>query len=195
MQCSIKSCSRVATAKGLCQMHYMRLLRGGNLDAPIKRPKNAPVTLDWIFDRCEKKDSGCLEWRGLKNHAGYPRICFPGRGVMIGGRSVYTLIHGEIPPGKFVCHTCDNPSCLNPDHLFVGSPKENTSDMFSKGRNNAKTSPESFRRNENHPSSKLSVAQVLEIRKSNKTRQKLADEYGVSKSAINAICLGKTWRL
>lgn len=87
------------------------------------------------MSRIEKLPSGCWEWSGPKSRGGYGivgvRVCGAGRSAH---RVVWVLMRGEIPPGVFVCHHCDNPPCCNPDHLFLGTNRENILDASSKGR-------------------------------------------------------------
>lgn len=96
-------------------------------------------------------------------------------------RLVYELHNGPIPDGMFVCHTCDNPQCCNPDHLFIGSPMDNSVDMVRKGR---------------QAWQKLSVNDVQYI-KSNPdslSPRRLADMFGVSRRSVRDIHSGNTWK-
>jgi hypothetical protein len=75
----------------------------------------------------------CWPWTGSRRGGGYGRVTVNGRSTSA-SRVAYELTHGTIPDGKHVCHTCDNPPCCNPAHLWVGTPADNTRDMLSKGR-------------------------------------------------------------
>ena len=96
-------------------------------------------------------------------------------------RYVWKLRFGPIPRGILVCHKCDNPKCINPDHLFLGTVQDNALDMVRKGR-----APRSRR--------KLTDKQAIEIFKSNKSSNVLIKKYRVSKSIINRVKAGKTYK-
>ena len=103
-------------------------------------------------------------------------------------RYSYVLAHGNIPPRKIVMHTCDNPRCVNPKHLVLGTPKDNTRDMIQKGRKRT-VAPKG---NENGKA-KLTPAIVREIRASKENHAALGRRLGFSANAIRGVRIGRTW--
>lgn len=83
--------------------------------------------------KIEKSANGCWIWTGSKNSKGYGRVRIDKKEYMA-HRISYNIYLGEIPYGLFICHKCDNPSCVNPEHLFTGTARDNTQDMLSKNR-------------------------------------------------------------
>lgn len=132
-------------------------------------------------------ESGCWLWSGATSMAGYGQLHKDGK-TYYAHRLSYEMHKGEIPDGKFVCHRCDVPSCVNPSHLFAGSHEDNMADMTSKGRGTL---------GEINGQSKLSEADVINIRAiyeyTKATQQKLADIYNVSRSLIGLIISRERW--
>jgi len=100
-----------------------------NASLRIRGSKSGSV----FWDRLEKKPSGCWEWRGKVGHNGYGLLEQSGRNWRA-HRFAYTLAKGEIPEGKMVLHSCDNRVCCNPDHLRIGTAKDNWRDAIERER-------------------------------------------------------------
>lgn len=134
------------------------------------------------------KTETCWLWNGWRDEHGYGHFNY-GDSKTSAHRYAWELVNGPITDGLFVCHHCDNPPCVNPKHLFLGTPADNSKDMSNKGR---AYSPKGTK-NKNHT---FTDEQVLEIRslKANQPVTKTAKEYGVTHSAISNILLGKTWK-
>jgi len=105
------------------------------------------------------------------------------------GAHVFSFIisKGPVPTGHYVCHKCDNPKCVNPDHLFVDKPKGNQQDMLRKGRANKSHS-------EHHPKTKLTPEQVRSIRCDTRPLRAIAQTYQIRSSTVFYIRSGKHWK-
>jgi hypothetical protein len=102
-------------------------------------------------------------------------------------RLVYEERYGKISEGLYVCHKCDTPSCINPDHLFLGTNAENTADKVKKGRQSRNTGEKSG-------TAKLTWDDVKNIRADNRNQRVIAKEYGVCFQSISGIKNNKTWK-
>ena len=141
-----------------------------------------------------EKSSGCWEWRSSKNIWGYGLFWLDGRYAVATHVSLW-LDGQEVPVGMQACHHCDNPGCVRPNHLFVGTPQENRRDSMSKGRAHRGTPPRFV--GEDHPGAKLNESQVVEIKKlleQGLTCSAIAQRYPVSKDTIWAIKRGRLWK-
>jgi hypothetical protein len=130
-------------------------------------------------------ETKCWNWSaGRKNK--YGSICV-GRLMKSAHRVSYEIHCGPIPEGMYVCHLCDNMLCINPEHLFLGTPADNVIDMIRKGR-------KVIQRGADHGRAKLTEADIIAIRSETMaTQQNLADKYGVTPQNISDIKTRKRW--
>lgn len=169
---------------GLLKGHPRRYAIGHNTCLPLKEKFWANVD--------KRSPDECWLWTGDTAGRGYGRMCHHTK-VLRAHRLSYELHYGPIPKGLFVCHNCpegDNPSCVNPAHLFLGTSQENTDDMIKKGR----AAPP---KGEASSFAKLTATQVIAIRhraKQGESKVDLAREYGVLKATISDILTHRTWR-
>lgn len=151
-------------------------------------PRWTQTPKERLISKIERLESGCWKWLGSKNKKGYGMMVYKGR-IHASHRVSWQEYNGPIPDGMLICHKCDNPSCVNPDHLFVGSNQDNMDDMKEKGRHWHKTP-----RGEQNKNSKLTWDQVREIRASEHlTVRELANKYGVTDVTIYYV-LNKGWK-
>lgn len=126
----------------------------------------------------------CTSHAGSNYRGGYPVIRRFDKYMRM-SRYIYWLFNGHIDDELYVMHSCDNPKCINPDHLSLGTPQENTDDMVKKGRNKV---------GEDLPFAKLTESQVIKIFNDPRGCTTIAREYNVSKKTVLNIRHGKTWK-
>jgi hypothetical protein len=149
-------------------------------------------------------NTGCWLWLGAIAPGARAKCSYQGKPWVV-SRLAYTLAKGPIPAGMFVCHSCDNGDigCGNPDHLWVGTPKENTHDALRKGRwatgsrQGSHTHPEKYAKGAEHANAKLTADQVREIRRRYTSERgcgaRLAREYGVSSTVVYQVRSGQKY--
>jgi len=172
-----------------------------------------------FWDKVQKSD-GCWLWTAARNKSGYGRLGGVGMRTQLAHRLSWELAHGPIGENLLVCHRCDTPPCVRPDHLFLGTDADNHDDMDRKGRGSVvglalgratglvkpgqfgdnhwtKRKPESVRRGDRHPAAKLRSDDVALIRSrhsAGEPRAGLAIAFGVSLATVHLIIQGKIWR-
>lgn len=156
--------------------------------------------IDRFWDKVDRQGTNeCWEWTGAGANCGkgYGRFWF--NGALIQATHISLAIAGiDIPDGKITCHHCDNPGCVNPDHIFIGTYQDNMDDMWEKGRNvMPDTESANYVRAEESPSAKLDWEKVNFAREAYKngevTTYDLADMFGVARSTIYAVLHNKSW--
>lgn len=155
-----------------------------------------------FFDHVDKtSDSECWNWIGSIAKNGYGKVRVNG-GIQSAHRVAWFITYGEIPADMWVLHSCDNPRCVNPGHLWLGTTQDNTADRHRKGRdakglkNGRYTHPETIPRGEGHHNAKLSDDAIRQIRKRRFMGvylHVLAKEYGVVIRTITAIVSKRAW--
>lgn len=137
-----------------------------------------------FWDRAVVNEDSCWGWNGKTERFGYAVLGKHGKRAH---RLSYELHHGPIPDGMVVCHTCDNPPCCNPDHLFLGTPAENSRDMVDKGRSN---------RGERNGHARLTEADVRDIRAARSQGlglREIGARFELSKGAVHDIVTRRRW--
>lgn len=131
----------------------------------------------------------CWEWKASRTKKGYGSFGFV-NGTEYAHRVSWILTFGDVPDGLFVCHRCDNRSCVNPNHLFLGTAKDNSEDMVNKGRSIV---------NEKNPMSKLKEDDVKQIRailssSDRPSHREIAKMFGVSSATVSLIGSNTIWK-
>lgn len=171
--CAVLGCDRPVRSRGLCISDYTKARRDGTL------------SLLTVSDRFYAKvlhGDGCWEWTGTRLPKGYGQFRHPDGRTVKAHRMAWELAHGEpAPEGLLVCHTCDNPPCVRPSYLFIGTKVDNGRDMADKGRG---------------AHQRLLPADVLVIRARRAAGvflKVLAAEYGVCEATISLAANGVTF--
>lgn len=164
----------------------------------LRTGREKPV-IDRVLERVEMiPESGCWIFMGALHESGYGIVGLGGRGDGVDRthRVAYRHFHGEIPAGLFVCHSCDVRACCNPNHLFLGTAKDNTTDMLSKSRGSKP--PRNFHdKGENRYNAKLTEADVIAMRRRHEdgtSIYRIAKDYGLCQAVASRIVKRKSWR-
>lgn len=192
--CAFPGCVGVVSAKGFCAAHRRQQKLGKDLK-PLQQQFHG-LTEKERFERWySKAPNGCWLWLGsTKTRPDRPKKEWHGQWrnaearIELSNRAAWRLYVGPIPQGVQVLHRCDDPRCVNPDHLFLGTQADNVADMWDKGRGRPGTP-----RGTGHGNAKLTEDIVRRARLSGKPAGELAKRYGVSWATMDAALRRKTW--
>lgn len=176
--CSVDGCENTAIKKGLCDKHYNRKRVHGNVDAVVRERVSPNVSLeDRIINNVKiNEETGCWEWQ--KNTCrGYGKMTYKGVKESV-HRLSYSTFVGEIPNNMFVLHSCDNPCCCNPGHLYLGRHKENALDVIRRDRRDKSKNP-----NLVDKETAIRIFFLLET----KSNKEISDIVGVSIQSVSRI--------
>lgn len=191
--CKLGGCDLIAKAQGLCDRHYTRLRRHGDPSVNLRAPRDGSLAerlehSGWTEVLRRPELGPCWEWDGGRYNTGYGCVSVGDSKRNHASRVAYLAWVGPLDDGLFACHRCDNPPCINPAHLFAGTPKENSEDAAKKNRS---------AHGERQGGHKLTEDEVRAARVAYATgkfsHRELAQAYGVSTSGINLAIRGKTW--
>lgn len=158
-------------------------------------PQNTTDYAENFWSKVDRSDDDrCWPWSASKDRRGYGYFGVSKK-ICKAHRVAYYLTTGIDPAEKFVCHHCDNPSCCNPSHLFLGTPKDNLDDAMQKGRWAIGTHNRA--RGINSSGAKLTEEEVIGIRNashSGETLKSIAESHGLHTSTVWAIVHRKTWK-
>lgn len=188
--CCIKGCDKPTLALGLCVNHWRRNRKYGSpvaLKSHSGRFRGMPA--QDRFEMQVKKTDACWLWRGSTDKDGYGVFKAEHDGVLYqkAHRFSFALHKGHPPFGLHVCHSCDNPQCVRPDHLFLGTSAENMADKMAKGRHR-------WMRGEDAGHAILTEDQARSVIGDARPYAQIAADYGVTASAIGDIKNRKSWR-
>lgn len=160
--CGQRYCSLVCSRRGRCS-------DGDRFDAKVER----------------KGPSECWPWKGARFKFGHGNFSLKGKATAA-HRFAWIRTNGEIPLGLYVCHHCDNPPCVNPAHLFLGTAKDNSQDREKKGRGIRRIGSRS-------PRARVDEYKVVEIRRSGLTQVEIAKRFGITQTTVSRIRRGVNW--
>jgi len=188
--CCIKECNLPVVALGLCNKHWRRNKKFGSPVAVSRHSGSfRGLSAEERFAKSVVKTDGCWIWKASRDKNGYGIFRGELAGVLFtrAHRFSYALHTGDLLVGMQALHTCDNPCCVNPDHLFSGTIADNMRDKVQKGRSRAPVG-------EQNGHAILTERQVRRILKDPRPYAEIASEYNVAASTIGSIKQRYSWK-
>ena len=180
------SAREIGSRTGMHHSSVNRRIRKGvsglDLLVPFTRPSTRERLACWYVP---EPGTGCWLWRGVTDRGGYG-VTSVGHKNLKAHRVMWELEHGPIPSGLVVCHRCDVRACVNPDHMFLGTHRDNNHDMMRKGRMRVA-------RGESNGCAKLTEDDVRAIRTATGRHADIGSRFGVRQTTISAILRGTAW--
>lgn len=181
--CEVAGCERFYYAKNKCRLHWERVRANGTTERATIDPSTPAAER---LEHLSRREGDCIVYTGYLDRDGYGQITFHGKGLAV-HRLAYEAHYGPLAPGAVVCHTCDNPPCINLDHLYSGTHADNGRDKMARRRSTF------GERNAGH---KLTEQQVREIDRrirAGETQVSLAAEYRVGQATVSRIKRRESW--
>lgn len=183
INCKAEECTRPPLKRGMCNAHYLRWWK-----ATPKEERPTPTVEERFWAKVRKTQT-CWIWQGCKKPSGHGMfVPQKGRAVSAHAFSLELHLGYATPEGKEACHRCDNPSCVNPRHVYYGTRQENVDDAWARGRHPIGSA---------RPAAKLHEDQVIEIRERyalGDDTKELAKEFGIKVPTLKHIVLGLKWK-
>jgi hypothetical protein len=185
--CDVKGCGGRHIARGLCHKHYKRWQLHGDCRMVswtvtyLKLADTEGLTQHLLASKTINSD-GCWEWNRSRTHKGYGKQVMSGKLYAAHRLSAYVFLGLDLTSKKHVCHKCDNPPCINPEHLYVGTVVTNMNDRSVRGR---------------HGLAKLTPEAVVEIRErlvNGESQSSIARQFSISQAIISKIYRKQLWK-
>lgn len=203
--CTVPGCNKPYSSKGMCEVHRSRMRRTGSLE-PTRIVGDDAARLWSRVDRAGPIPGHmphlgpCWVWTGNQLKSGHGLIRSIEADTYLAHRLSWHLNVGPIPEGMCVLHHCDNPPCVRPDHLFIGTRADNTADMLRKNRQRVDAGVAALRAfhvGQDNPQARMTAQKVIELREraaAGEHYNDLAIVFGIAASTANAIILGNSWK-
>ena len=190
--CSIGDCIEPHASRGYCRKHYERWRRHGTTEATRNcGVGRTPLERFWSRVAVTANPDRCWDWMGSCLESGYGQVNVKGWQTLAHIYS-WSIANGR-KPSEFVLHSCDNPRCVNPNHLREGTQSENVKDMVARGRDRFGWKLIG----ENNPHAKLTEAVVVEMRRrfqDGETLRAIGRHFSVSHLTVRDVVTGQTWK-